>query len=308
MKDLQTHLAKIRTDAAECHLLSNIATDGKRELFAKLAEHLNALAFEVEKTIAAGGIAEGAPRAQAPVSAPSVGGEGVEAEPKGHADVAFAADQKPTARPARKFPWLLVIASAAVAGAFIWVNHLNEVDASLVTTVQSKPEPSQAPQEDALQALAAVLYEQQRERKQLTEQLGALAARVDSLEKMRAEIAAPSTKQSVNAEEKPAALEAKPPISEDKPVRMEEKGSSSPERPAEADISNSVPKQSDGVPPRTGNSVIAPVDRLGAVPVPARAELDLRKPIGPAGCTHFRSFDPVSGTYTTFSGRRRECR
>jgi hypothetical protein len=52
MKDIQTHLDKIRSDAAECHLLSNLVTDGKRAVFAKTAEHLNALALEVEKTIA----------------------------------------------------------------------------------------------------------------------------------------------------------------------------------------------------------------------------------------------------------------
>src|SRR5258706_238727 len=52
MKDIQTHLNKIRSDAAECLLLSNLVTDGKREVFAKTAEHLNALALEVEKTIA----------------------------------------------------------------------------------------------------------------------------------------------------------------------------------------------------------------------------------------------------------------
>jgi BA14K-like protein len=131
---------------------------------------------------------------------------------------------------------------------------------------------------------------------------------VDNLEKARAEIAMPSTKQPVNVEEKPAAVEAKPLISDEKPVPAEEKSPSSPEKPVEAEISNSIPKQSDGVLPGTGNPVVAPVDRLGAISVPARAELDPRKATGPAGCTHFRSFDPVSGTYTTFSGRRRECR
>ena len=52
MKDLQAHLDKIRSDAAECLLLSSLATDGKREVFTRMAEHLNALAFELEKTIA----------------------------------------------------------------------------------------------------------------------------------------------------------------------------------------------------------------------------------------------------------------
>jgi hypothetical protein len=283
MKDMQVLLEKIRTDAAECLLLSNLATDGKRELFARTAEHLNDLALGVEKAIATNG-----------------------------ADVAYAADHKQAAvadheqaaRSRRMLPWLLVIVLAAVAGAFFWANSRAERDPSSVASVQSKPEPSPAPQDDTKQAIAALLSGEQGERKVLTEQLGALAARVDNLEraldKARAEIAGSSNKQSVGAEEKPTAAETKPLAPEEKPVRTEEKGTSTLEKPAAA----------DGVPPGTGNGnpIIEPVDRVGAIPVPKRAELDPRKPaIGPTGCTHFRSFDPVSGTYTTFDGRRRQC-
>ncbi|TWC07420.1 hypothetical protein FBZ93_101713 [Bradyrhizobium macuxiense] len=54
MQDMLTHLEKLRTDAAECALIRDLATDvRKRELFSKLAEHLSALAAEVESTIAA---------------------------------------------------------------------------------------------------------------------------------------------------------------------------------------------------------------------------------------------------------------
>ncbi|MGF6308641.1 CHASE3 domain sensor protein [Bradyrhizobium sp. i1.8.4] len=54
MQDMLTHLEKLRTDAAECALIRDLTTDmQKRELFSKLAEHLAALAAEVEKTIAA---------------------------------------------------------------------------------------------------------------------------------------------------------------------------------------------------------------------------------------------------------------
>jgi uncharacterized protein YceH (UPF0502 family) len=54
MKDMQAHLEKLRADAAECGLISNLATEpGKRELFARLAEHLAVLASEVERAIAA---------------------------------------------------------------------------------------------------------------------------------------------------------------------------------------------------------------------------------------------------------------
>jgi hypothetical protein len=52
MKDYQTHLEKLRTDAAECRLISDLATDtAKRELFDRLALHLTALADQVEQAM-----------------------------------------------------------------------------------------------------------------------------------------------------------------------------------------------------------------------------------------------------------------
>ena len=46
------HLEKLRSDAQECALVSRSASDAhKRELFARLAEHLNRLAQEVERAI-----------------------------------------------------------------------------------------------------------------------------------------------------------------------------------------------------------------------------------------------------------------
>ncbi len=53
MKDMQAHLEKLRTDAAECQLISDLAADlQKRELFRRLAQHLGVLASEVERAIA----------------------------------------------------------------------------------------------------------------------------------------------------------------------------------------------------------------------------------------------------------------
>jgi hypothetical protein len=50
---MQAQLEKLKTDAAECALIRDLATDPKkRELFARLAEHLTALASEVEQAIA----------------------------------------------------------------------------------------------------------------------------------------------------------------------------------------------------------------------------------------------------------------
>jgi hypothetical protein len=47
MKDMQAHLEKLRCDA-------ELAADGrKKELFARLAEHLTTMASEIERGIAA---------------------------------------------------------------------------------------------------------------------------------------------------------------------------------------------------------------------------------------------------------------
>jgi len=53
MKDMQAQLDKLRTDAAECALIRDLATaPKKRELFTRLAGHLTVLASEVERAIA----------------------------------------------------------------------------------------------------------------------------------------------------------------------------------------------------------------------------------------------------------------
>ena len=54
MQDMRTHLERLRTDAAECALIRDLATDPeKRALFTRLAAHLEALASEVEVALAA---------------------------------------------------------------------------------------------------------------------------------------------------------------------------------------------------------------------------------------------------------------
>jgi hypothetical protein len=53
MKDYQASLEKLRKDAAEAALIRDLATDrAKREMFDRLAQHLNQLADEVEKAMA----------------------------------------------------------------------------------------------------------------------------------------------------------------------------------------------------------------------------------------------------------------
>ena len=54
MEDMKAHLERLRIDAEDCALISKLATDmQKRELFARLADHLGLLASEVERTMAA---------------------------------------------------------------------------------------------------------------------------------------------------------------------------------------------------------------------------------------------------------------
>jgi hypothetical protein len=52
---MRTHLEKLRVEAAECALIRDLASDPKkRELFTRLAQHLDMLAREVEAAIASG--------------------------------------------------------------------------------------------------------------------------------------------------------------------------------------------------------------------------------------------------------------
>ena len=54
MKDYQSHLEKLRKDAAECALVRDLATDkAKREMFDRLARHLDELADQVERAMKA---------------------------------------------------------------------------------------------------------------------------------------------------------------------------------------------------------------------------------------------------------------
>jgi hypothetical protein len=55
VKDYQASIEKLRKDAAEAALIRDLATDKtKREMFAKLYEHLNRLANEVEQAMKSG--------------------------------------------------------------------------------------------------------------------------------------------------------------------------------------------------------------------------------------------------------------
>jgi hypothetical protein len=174
MTDIQAHLGKIRSDAAECVLLSSLSTDGKREVFAKTAEHLNALASEIEKAIATDALDKRLRGASVHVDRPADHEEAVAV------DIAVA-DQQPAARQRRMLPWLLIVVLGGIVAAFFWANNPVKEHWSLLSTSQSKRETSPPPQDETKRAIAVLLSHDQAERKILLEQLGALAARIDSL-------------------------------------------------------------------------------------------------------------------------------
>jgi|KBSSwiStaDraftv2_1062776.scaffolds.fasta_scaffold576060_2 hypothetical protein len=312
MNDMQVHLRKIRSDAAECQMLSNLATEGKRELFARIAEHLNALASEVEQTMAVSGTVNG-------VDAPSAANrqQAVAADREAAAvdlKQAVAADHLP-ARPWWVRPTLLAVVLVTVAGGVALAIHHAKRDSHPASSLQSNAEPSRAPQDDMKQAIEALLSSSEGERKIVRDEMGALTARLASLERTlnniersRAEIKAPQNRQAVGGEEKAAPAESKSPAPEEKPARIEEGGDSGPAKPTPAEA-DSDPIPSHGAASAGGTSIVEPVDRVGAISETRRAEADSPKAVvGPPGCTRFRSFDPVSGTYLTFEGRRRQCR
>jgi hypothetical protein len=52
MNDLHQYLEKLSTDAEDCALISKLATDKqKRELFARMSEHLRVMAADIEQLI-----------------------------------------------------------------------------------------------------------------------------------------------------------------------------------------------------------------------------------------------------------------
>jgi BA14K-like protein len=295
MKDIQAHLDKIRSDAAECVLLSNLVTDGKGAVFARAAEHLNDLASAVEKATATAGtdVARVANHEETIAT-----------------DKAAAHQQE--TRPRRVFPWMLIAVLGVAVGAVGTFFLANSPDRQyrFEPALLSKHEPPPALRDETKQAIAALLSGEQGDRKTLIAQLGAMATHIDNLERAldnlktaRVGIADPSSKESVGTEERPAPAETKPLPAEEKPVRSEENHASAPGSPAAA-------KQFDSAPPASGSPTAEPDDRVGSIPIaPRQAELVSRKPAnGPPGCKQFRSFDRVSGTYTTLEGRRRPCR
>jgi hypothetical protein len=79
------------------------------------------------------------------------------------------------------------------------------------------------------------------------------------------------------------------------PAAADKKGDGTEEKASAKQQETAVPENSE---PATGI--------VGPIPLPRRAVRE--RIIGPAGCTHFRSYDSASGTYRAFDRQRRPCR
>jgi hypothetical protein len=91
------------------------------------------------------------------------------------------------------------------------------------------------------------------------------------------------------AADKPATAEEKPAGGQEKPAPAEEKPPAVEEKTAARQPNGAVPVKLAGQP--TGL-------------LPKHAE----RGVGPAGCTHFRSYNAAAGTYLSFDGQRHPCR
>src|SRR6185312_3062624 len=161
---MQTQLERIRSDAAECLLLSSLATDNKSNMFAKMAEHLNDLASELEKALvpnssnlAHGELVPFRPRA----GCEEAGATEITASVPQEAGAEANGARRQTARSRRLWPWLFVVVVGISTGASLWVglhpNRLHEHLAGYWTSFQQgqKKETGVEPQYVA-NALAAL--------------------------------------------------------------------------------------------------------------------------------------------------------
>jgi hypothetical protein len=260
MTEVRTQLDKIRSDAAECMLLSTLVPEGKGQVFVRAAGHLNELALELEKTVSTNTAEGNAERIS--LSAP-------QAESAEEAVRADNVDQSRT--PSRRMYKRTLTALVLLAGLLGVVGYL----------FKSKPNLPLAVSNATIEKLAALLTNEQAEREKMVGYLNELNARIDFLV---------SSLNDLNASRGEGA----------KTDNAAERGSQGSHIPAPRETSEA--KNAD-------NMLSGRGDQVGSISASQkRAEPSARKSAGPAGCTQFRSFDPVSETYTTLDGRRRECR
>ena len=263
MTEVRTQLDKIRSDAAECMLLSTLVPEGKGQVFVRAAGHLNELALKLEKTIPTNTTEGGADCVS--LSAP-------QAEGPGEAVRAETIDQSGV--PSRRMFKRILVALVILAGL------LGVLGYQSLFVSKSKPNLPPSVPNETIEKLAVLLTNEHAEREKMVGHLNELNARIDFLI---------SSLNDLNASRGEGAKT-------NNAAERESQGSPIPVPHV------SEAKKADSMLPGSG-------DQVGSISASQkRAEPSAHKPAGPAGCTQFRSFDPVSETYTTLDGRRRECR
>ena len=138
--------------------LSNLVTEERRQLFARIAEHLNSLASEIETETVTNVAEEPAgPYHQVDFGAQDVG----------------STDHQQPARPWSQH-WPLFVGLLVIAGAVFWAMNYSFSRANLPPTAEPASQNSN-------QELAALLSGERAERKAFSQQLDALIVRLDSL-------------------------------------------------------------------------------------------------------------------------------
>lgn len=98
------------------------------------------------------------------------------------------------------------------------------------------------------------------------------------------------------ANQDPAAAADKPATAEEKPAGGQEKAAPAEEKPLVVEEKTAARQPNGAVPVKLAGQPTALL--------PKHAE----RGVGPAGCTHFRSYNAAAGTYLSFDGQRHPCR
>jgi hypothetical protein len=256
-----------------------------------MAQHLNGLAVENEKTIAGTGTGllpeptarnPGAADRHHPIARNATALDRQEIATSNVPAITVSVDE--TKKRRRIFALALII--TASAGAFLWTNGYvdlakNQIEQFLLPTIdQTKSDAQPQPPSSAKQG----------QREAISEQLKALGSRIEHLESELEKFKnAQSIRQTndVSEETKPA--------SEPPPSLSSEENPRPPAEDQTFTVQNPTKRPDSSITGAVGQTVV-PAGELGG------------PKSGPLSCERFRSYDPTSKTYVTFDGHRRSCR
>ncbi len=288
MKDMQAQLAKIRADAAECLLLGTIGPSEKKKMFLGMADHLNGLAREIEKSLLHSSN-EPVPRQPDAVARGAVVAD---IDDAGHS---LATEPRSPSRSRRTLLSLMAVIALLAAGSLFWSDRPIADDVSSLLAWQPR---------DAV--LKTTAYLSAAETKASDDQLTVLNQRVAKIESAL-ELLKLEHMETVGASGKRAAADPSSLFADGKPSASESRPSLNEPNSGSPTASMAAARPVEAAPAAGANS-LARIDRGGPTVAGAAAEADRhRLAIRPTNCARFRSFDPISGTYMTLDGRRRPC-